>query len=186
MKRFMMGLGIASVTLGLALPFVLAQERGALEKEDKHMGCEMLTIDRPYHDVIRKVPEEISKAGLILAAEIDWASLRARGAHGSMPGETPRLEEFAGYSNVRTYLLTDEACVNEVFENPKHGAWLGHFIFADEAGKTKVVYFKPSLKLEELKKHGVITEEKYNEHIKKAQDYERRQDQLVNEIKSGR
>jgi hypothetical protein len=181
MKRFVMGLGIASVTLGLTLPFVLAQERGGMDKEERHMGCESITIDKPYHEVIRKVPEEISKAGLILAAEVDWASLKARGAHGSMPGETPRIEGRA--SNVRTYLLTDSSMVEAVFDNPQHGAWLGHCIFCDEAGKTKVYYFKPSLKLEELKKHGVITEEKYNEHLKKAQDYERRQEQFVNEIK---
>ena len=183
MKRFVMGLGIASVTLGLALPVVLAQERGAMDKEERHMGCEMVTIDRPYSEVIRKVPEEISKAGLILAGEVDWASLRARGAHGSMPGETPRIDRA---TNVRTYLITDSTMVESIFDNPQHGAWLGHCIFADEGGKTKLYYFKPSLKLEELKKHGVITEEKYNEHLKKAQDYERRQDQLVNEIKSAK
>ncbi len=87
---------------------------------------------------------------------------------------------------MRTYLLTDETCVDEVFDNPPHGAWLGHCIFCDEGGKTKLYYFKPSLKLEELRKHGVITEEKYNEHLKKAQDFERRQDKFVNEIKGSK
>ncbi len=184
MKRFVMGLGIASVTLGLALPFVVAQERGVIDKEERHMGCEMVTIDRPYHDVIRTVPEDITKAGLILATEIDWSALRARRAHGSMPGETPRIEARA--ANVRTYFLTDDTCVNEVFDNPQHGAWLGHCIFCDVGGKTNLYYFRPSLKLEELKKHGVITEEKYNEHMKKAQDFERRQDMFVTAVRGGK
>lgn len=197
MKRFVMALGIASVSLGLALPFVFAQERGAglekgIEKGGEKaclekMGCECVTIDKPYSEIVSRVPEAISKSGLIEAGVIDWGALRGRGAHGSMPGETPRVDEKMGRaSNVKTFLFADEKLIERVFEKPMHGFWSGKLVLADLGGKTELFYMKPSMKLEELKKHGVISEDKYSEHMKEAQSFERKIDQVVNAIKTER
>jgi len=177
-KRFFMLLAIPALSLGLALPLIAQEKAG--EKSELHKGCEHVTIDRPLNDVIRQVPEALRGAGLILAGEVDWSRLGAGAMpHGKMPGETPRLE--AGL-NVRTFLIADDYMVNEVRKDPEKALWLGKLAVFEKGGKTEIVYGKPTMHIETLKKAGIIPAEKADEHMKPAQEYERRIEQAVKTV----
>jgi hypothetical protein len=182
-----MALGVASLSLGLALPFVLAQERGATGEKAgmEKCGCEEVSLDKSYIEIGRKLPTALAKEGFILAGEIDWNVLRSRGMspHGGMPGETPRLDPDK-VTNVKTYLFADEKLINKVFESPKHGFWTGRIVLCEEGGKTKLFYTKPGTRIEELKKAGVITEEKAAEHMEHAKEFERKVENVVNTLKA--
>jgi len=179
-RSFLLALSVAGLGLALSLP-LLADEKGKSDKEcAAKCGCEMVSIDRPFNEVVNQVPAALRDSGLILAGTIDWKSL-ATAPHGSMPG-TPRLE--AATKDVRTFFITDEHVVKSVLEKPLHGFWLGKMVIYEQDGKTELAFFKPTTKMEEMKKSGLIPEDKYEEHVKKAQDYERRLEQAINELKT--
>ena len=186
MKRLISLAGLAALSLGVALP-ILAQERPGdkpgerMDKTDKmEKGCEEVSIDKPYGDVVRRLPEAIKDANLIYAGEIDWQALshRAMPPHG---GTAPKLDAAA--TNVKTFLLTDEKCVNEVLSEPKHGFFVGKLVICEEGGKIKLFAMKPTVHLEQAKKAGMITEEKYEKHLKDAQEYEKRLENVINILK---
>ncbi len=185
MKRLISLVGLAALSLGVALP-ILAQERPGerpgMDKSAKEecKGCEEVSIDKPYGDVVRRLPEAIKEANLIYAGEIDWQAL----SHRSMPphgGTAPKLDAAA--TNVKTFLITDEKCVNEVLSDPKHGFFVGKIVLCEEGGKTKLFAMKPTVHLEQAKKAGMITEEKYEKHLKDAQEYEKHLENVINILK---
>jgi hypothetical protein len=192
-KRFISLLALAGLTVGLALPIVAEDKLGKGEKRDKdgkvcktECGCECVSIDKPFAEVAGKIPEAIRGAGLILAGEIDWAKLGTGKTtpHGSgtMPGEmTPRLE--GATANVKTFLIADDNLVNEVKIEPAHALWIGKMVVFEKAGKTQILYMKPSLMVEHLKKSGMIPAEKIDDHAKKTADYERKLEQAVSSLK---
>lgn len=192
MKRFVTLLALAGLSVGLALPIVAQDRLGKGDKSDKiakkDMGCESVSIDKPFTEIVGRIPEAIKSGGLILAADIDWSRLGTgsgsmpRGS-GSMPGETPRLE--GGSTNVHTFLLADDYLVSEVKKEPAHAMWLGKLVAFDKAGKTEIIYVKPSAMIEHMKKSGMVDDAKADEHMKQSKDYERKLEQVVNNLKTG-
>lgn len=183
MKRFFSFLALAGLTVGLALPIVADEKFG---KAGKACCGEMVSIDKPFTDVIGRVPGALKGANLILAGDIDWAKLgMAKGTtpHGSgtMPGEMPRLE--AGTTNIHTFLIADDYLVTEVRNDPLHAMWIGKMVIFEKEGKTQLFYLKPSLMAEQLKKSGAIPADKFDDHMKKTQDYEKKVEQAVNALK---
>ncbi|MEZ0228170.1 MAG: hypothetical protein ACAI25_06060, partial [Planctomycetota bacterium] len=100
---------------------------------------------------------------------------------GTMPGEMPRLE--GATVNIRTFLIADDNLVNEVKIEPAHALWIGKMVVFEKEGKTQVLFLKPSLMVEHLKKGGMIPADKIDDHMKKTQDYERKLLQAVETIK---
>jgi hypothetical protein len=191
-KRFVTLLALAGLSVGLALPIVAQDKLGKDDKSEKickkDMGCESVSIDKPFTEIVGRIPEVLKSAGLILAADIDWAKLGTgsgtlpRGS-GSMPGETPRLEGTS--ANVHTFLIVDDFLVTEVRKEPAHAMWLGKMVAFDKAGKTEIIYVKPSAMIEHMKKSGMLEGDKAEEHMKQSKDYERKLEQAVDNLKTG-
>jgi hypothetical protein len=181
-KTLFFGAGIVSLAVALTVPLI-AQERGGMggsEKEgtSEKIKHEEVTIDRPFAEVSGRVPGAIERAGLILLADVDWTRYKGRGG---MPGT-----KLAGATNVRSYFLCDEMHVNKVLEEPAKGLWSPAIVVCEKSGKTEVLYFRPTVKLEEMKKHGIIGPEKYEEHFEHARQLERKLDQVIETLRGSK
>jgi hypothetical protein len=182
MRSFVAGAGLLGLVFGLMLPPIIAQERG--DKEHEHGGMkakhyEEITIDKPFNDVALKMNEGVKKAGLILLSEIDWARVSSMKSM-EMPGGH-HLD--AATTNVRTFFLGDDTLIRKVMEEPKHGLWPGPMVLCDKGGKTCAIFMRPSVKIEELKSHGMVPADEAEKHMAEAREYEKKLDQLLEFIK---
>lgn len=188
MKRIVTFLGLAALSLGLTLPIVAQDRMGKEGKigEKKCAACEKVTIDKPASEIFGRIPGALRDAGLILAGDVDWNRLgtaKTGAPHGAMPGESaPRIDPAIG-TNVHTFLIADDFLVNEVKKNPEHAMWLGKIVVFEKAGKTEILYVKPSEMLEQLKKADLVPAEKVEEHRTRAMEYEKKLDQVINNLK---
>lgn len=184
-RTLILGAGIVSTALALCLPLV-AQDRGDMKGGTGGTGMkdrinnEEVNIDRPYTEVTSRVAGAVERAGLILLADVDWARFKG---HGMTPGGH-RLDPMV--SNIRSFFICDEKHVNKVLEEPNHALWAPAIAVCEKGGKTSLLYFKPTVKLEEMKKHGVISEEKYNEHLEHAKQFEKKLDEVIETLRGTR
>jgi hypothetical protein len=180
MRNFVAGAGLLGLIFGLTLPPLVAQERGEGKMMKHH---ETVTIDKPFNDVVLKVNEDVKKAGLLTLAEIDWNRISSMKGGMDMPGGH-RLEEAA--TNVRTFYLGEEAHVRKVLDEPEHGLWAYPFVLCEKGGKTEALYFRPTVKIEELKKHGILTAEEADKKMTEAKECEKKLDNFIEYLKGTR
>ena len=186
-RTLILGAGILSTALALSLPLV-AQDRPDMNKGERgdktsmkdKINNEKVMIDRPFAEVASRVPGAIERSGLILLADVDWTRFKGKAM-------TPGGHRLDGtVSNIRSYFLCDERCVNTVLEEPNHALWAPAIAVCEKGGKTSVLYFKPTTKLEEMRKHGVISEEKYTEHLEHAKQFEKKLDEVIETLRGTR
>jgi hypothetical protein len=177
-RTLILGAGILSTAMALTLPLV-AQESGGMKEKEK-MHHEEVTIDRPFVEVASKVPNAIEHSGLILLGDIDWTRFKGKG---TMPGGH-KLDPAV--TNIRSFLLCDEVYVNKVIEEPNHALWAPAIAVCEKGGKTSLLYYKPTVKLEELRKHGMMSPEKYEEHFERAKQFEKKLDEVIETLRGTR
>ena len=180
-RTLILGAGIVSTALALCLPLVIAQDRSDKSGMKDKIHNEEVTFDRPYTEIASRVPGAIERAGLILIADVDWA--RFKTGKGMMPGGH-KLDPAV--TNIRSFFLCDEQHVNKVMEEPNHALWSPAIAVCEKGGKTSLLYYKPTTKLEEMKKHGVISEEKYNECLDQAKNFEKKLNEVIETLRGTR
>jgi hypothetical protein len=99
---------------------------------------------------------------------------------------TPGGHKLDKVTNIRSAFICDEHYIEKVMEEPNHALWAPAIAVCEKEGKACILYFKPTAKLEEMRKHGVITEEKYKEHLDKARDFERKLEVVIDTLKGSR